>query len=107
VQQKMDHDVEHFVLFQLLVTQCLKIKNLDRLQQIWELMPHGFGIFDLLSLMRHYLADTSIVGANTALTSRVLQNKVLCDSKNDIFAVGAIRSQLLKMWGVVVTEKSG
>lgn len=103
VQQKMDHDVEHFVLFQLLVTQCLKIKNLERLQQIWELMPHGFGIFDLLSLMRHYLADTGVYGSNIGLTNRVLQNKVLCDSKNDIFAVGAIRSQILKMCG----EKTG
>jgi len=102
VRQKMDHDVEHFVLFQMLITQCLKTKNLEKLQQIWELMPHGFGIFDLLSLIRHYLADS---GSN--LVDGKLQNSVLCTSKDDIMAVEAVRPQLLKMWNAIMIEKMG
>ena len=58
-KSRMDHDVDHFVLFQILLSHALNARSTVRLSQIWEVMPHGFGIFDLLALVRHELIEGS------------------------------------------------
>jgi hypothetical protein len=92
-RQRMDHDVDHFVLFQILLSHALKARSIVRLNQIWEVMPHGFGIFDLLSLVRHELVenpnDERGEGGGT---------KVLADDDEEILMVEVFRPQLLRMW---------
>jgi hypothetical protein len=91
----MDHDVEHFVLFQILLNYCLQVRSLSKLQKVWEFMPNGFGIFDLLSIVKHYLfVDPSRPhGSGGVLPKRVLEEK-----EDEMFVVEAFRPQLLQMW---------
>jgi len=39
-------------LFHVLLTHCLDLKDPRKLEQCWLLMPHNFGVFDLLRLTR-------------------------------------------------------
>jgi len=98
-RNKMDHDVDHFVLFQLLLNFCLKVKSLEKLQQIWEIMPNGFGIFDLLSIVKHYLlADPTNRSSPNVASAGIVQKRVLEEKEDEMFVVEAFRPQLLQMW---------
>eukprot|EP00026_Physarum_polycephalum_P001994 Phypoly_transcript_01998.p1 GENE.Phypoly_transcript_01998~~Phypoly_transcript_01998.p1 ORF type:complete len:894 (+),score=143.30 Phypoly_transcript_01998:101-2782(+) len=88
-KSRMDHDVDHFMLFQILLSHALKARSTARLSQIWEVMPHGFGIFDLLALVRHLLIEDSD-------EERV--GKVMADDDEEILMVEVFRPQLLRMW---------
>lgn len=106
-KQRLDHDVDHFVLFQIFLTHALKVRSTTRLNQIWDIMPHGFGIFDLLSLVRHLLMENSILG-ETASENNNNNNdgnsennnnnrQVLAEDEDEILMVEVFRPQLLRM----------
>lgn len=88
----MDHDVDHFVLFQIFLSHALKARSTAKLNQIWEIMPHGFGIFDLLSLVKHLLVE------NTMEDNANNSGSVLAEDEEEILMVEVFRPQLLRMW---------
>ncbi len=90
----MDHDVDHFILFQILLTSALKARDTKKLGQIWDVMPHGFGIFDLLAVIRHYLSEALPEDSGTEEKPA----KVLAEREEEILMVEVFRPQLLKMW---------
>lgn len=154
----MDHDVDHFMLFQILLSHALKARSTVRLSQIsfssppsppsflhscasassagfgnqkkrrvktakekksntcflfsfslspflislyaltlkkiWQVMPHGFGIFDLLSLVRSLLIEER--GEDRGGEGE--RRKVMADDDEEILMVEVFRPQLLRMW---------
>src|SRR5438094_592176 len=52
LQSRLNEDIEHCELFNLLLTYALKIKDYSLLPDIWDFMPKSFQILDLLKLIR-------------------------------------------------------